>query len=161
MTNTANLKTLQIGSDILNRLSISDKEAVDAAISDVLISNSFLVNADTSTLAGPFCLTLTDQDGRLGFAVADITGGPPIAQLLVSLAPFRRHLKDYLMICDSYYTAIREGAPHQIEAIDMARRSVHDEASELLKERLSSKITVNFDTARRLFTLLSVLKMVG
>ena len=160
MTNTAILHELNIQPEIIARLKPADKEAVDAAISDVLVSNSFFVKTETNAPSGPFTLNLTDKDGRLDFEVLD-DSKLPCARLIISLAPFRRHIRDYLMICDSYYTAIREGAPHQIEAMDMARRGIHDEAASLLTERLHSKIHVDFDTARRLFTLLSVMKMVG
>jgi uncharacterized protein (UPF0262 family) len=81
--------------------------------------------------------------------------------LLVGLAlgPFRRVIKDYFTLCDSYYAAIRQATPSQIEAIDMGRRSLHDEGAELLCERLSGKIVLDFDTARRLFTLICALHL--
>jgi uncharacterized protein (UPF0262 family) len=80
---------------------------------------------------------------------------------MLSLTPFRRIVKDYFLICDSYYKAIRTATPSQIEAIDMGRRGLHDEGSRVLMERLKDKIEVDFDTARRLFTLLSVLHWKG
>ena len=80
---------------------------------------------------------------------------------MLALGRFRRPIKDYFAICDSYYQAIRQAAPQQIETIDMARRGVHNEAAELLKERLAGKIDVDFDTARRLFTLICVLHLRG
>ena len=76
---------------------------------------------------------------------------------MLALGRFRRPIKDYFAICDSYYQAIRQSSPAQIETVDMARRGVHNEAAELLKERLDGKIEVDFDTARRLFTLICVL----
>ena len=79
----------------------------------------------------------------------------------LSLTPFRRLVKDYFLICDSYYQAIRTATPSQIEAIDMGRRGLHNEGSELLMERLKDKIAVDFDTARRLFTLITVLHWKG
>ena len=75
----------------------------------------------------------------------------------VWLGPFRGVIRDYFMICDSYYDAIRTQSPHQIEAIDMARRGIHNEGSELLAERLEGKIEVDFSTSRRLFTLICAL----
>ena len=80
---------------------------------------------------------------------------------LLSLSPLRRIVKDYFMVCDSYYEAIRTATPERIEAIDMGRRALHDEGSQLLMERLKRKVTVDFDTARRLFTLICVLHWKG
>ena len=79
----------------------------------------------------------------------------------LSMSPFRRIVKDYFMICESYYKAIRTSTPSQIETIDMARRGLHNEGSELLKERLAGKVDMDFDTARRLFTLVCVLHWRG
>ena len=97
---------------------------------------------------------------RLVFDIRLEDGTPVIAHLL-SLTPFRRIVKDYFMICDSYYQAIRTATPDQIEAIDMGRRGLHDEGSRILMERLKGKIDVDFDTARRLFTLICVLHWKG
>ena len=80
---------------------------------------------------------------------------------LLSMTPFRRIVKDYFMICDSYYQAIRTATPDRIEALDMGRRAIHDEGSRLLVERLKRKVKVDFDTARRLFTLICVLHWRG
>ena len=80
---------------------------------------------------------------------------------LLSLSPLRRIVKDYYMVCDSYYDAIRTATPDRIEALDMARRALHDEGSELLTERLKQKVTIDFETARRLFTLICVLHWKG
>jgi len=80
---------------------------------------------------------------------------------LLSLAPFRRIVKDYFVICDSYYAAIRTSTPDRIEALDMGRRAVHDEGSHVLMERLKRKVELDFDTARRLFTLVTVLHWKG
>ena len=84
-----------------------------------------------------------------------------ILTLVLGLARFRRPIRDYFAICDSYYQAIRASTPQQIETVDMARRAVHNEAAELLRERLEGKIDVDFDTARRLFTLICVLHIKG
>ena len=80
---------------------------------------------------------------------------------LLSLAPFSRIVKDYFIVCDSYYAAIRTATPDRIEALDMGRRSLHDEGSRILMERLRRKVEIDFDTARRLFTLISVLHWKG
>ena len=90
-----------------------------------------------------------------------LADGAPVVAHLLSLTPMRRIVKDYFLVCDSYYRAIRQSTPSQIEAIDMGRRALHDEGSRVLMERLKRKIEVDFDTARRLFTLLSVLHWKG
>lgn len=87
--------------------------------------------------------------------------GDPIAAHILSLTPLRRVIRDYFAICESYYAAIRNASPSQIETIDMARRGIHNEGSEILKERLAGKVEVDFPTARRLFTLVSVLHWKG
>jgi len=87
--------------------------------------------------------------------------GAPVVAHFFSLTPLRRIVKDYFMICDSYYQAIRTATPTQIEAIDMGRRGLHDEGSRILMERLKRKVKVDFDTARRLFTLICVLHWKG
>ncbi|WP_279482781.1 UPF0262 family protein [Aureimonas sp. SK2] len=103
-----------------------------------------------------FRLKLALADRRLVFDIADEAGRPLTAHHL-SLTPFKRVIRDYFLICDSYYEAIRSSTPSQIEAIDMGRRGIHNDGSDLLRERLSGKITLDKDTARRLFTLICVL----
>jgi uncharacterized protein (UPF0262 family) len=127
------------------------------AIYDLLEANSF---APDSHDGGPYILQLMIADNRLVFDVRLENETPVIAHLL-SLTPFKRIIKDYFLICDSYYQAIRTASPAQIEAIDMGRRGLHNEGSELLMERLKRKIDVDFDTARRLFTLITVLHWKG
>ena len=102
------------------------------------------------TQAVPYKLKLSLVESRLVFSVARENDAPVITHIL-SLTPFRRVIKDYFMICESYYEAIRTSTPSQIEAIDMGRRGIHNEGSETLRERLGGKIDVDFDTARRLF----------
>jgi uncharacterized protein (UPF0262 family) len=127
------------------------------AIYDLLEDNSFTpVDYDE----GPYVLRLGITENRLVFDIRREDDTPLMAHLL-SLTPFRRIVKDYFMICDSYYKAIRTATPSQIEAIDMGRRGLHNEGSELLMERLKEKIEVDFDTARRLFTLICVLHWKG
>jgi uncharacterized protein (UPF0262 family) len=127
------------------------------AIYDLLEDNSFTPLDQES---GPYALHLSIQESRLVFDVRREDGTPLTAHLL-SLTPFRRIVKDYFLICDSYYKAIRTSTPSQIEAIDMGRRGLHNEGSELLMERLKEKIEIDFDTARRLFTLICVLHWKG
>ena len=127
------------------------------AIYDLLEDNSF---APVDQEPGPYMLHLSISESRLVFDIRREDGTPLMAHLL-SLTPLRRIVKDYFLICDSYYKAIRTSTPSQIEAIDMGRRGLHNEGSELLMERLKEKITVDFDTARRLFTLICVLHWKG
>lgn len=124
------------------------------AIIDLLEDNTF-------TLAegpGPYRITLGIEENRLGFDVRD-ADDVPIKIVVLSLSPFRKIIKDYFAICESYYEAIRSASPAQIEAIDMGRRGVHNEGSELLRERLKGKAEMDKQTARRLFTLVCVLHL--
>ena len=109
---------------------------------------------------GPFTLHIGITGNRLMFDIHREDGAPVVAHLL-SLTPFRRIVKDYFLICDSYYQAIRTATPDRIEAIDMGRRGVHDEGSRTLQERLKGKVRVDYETARRLFTLITVLHWKG
>jgi uncharacterized protein (UPF0262 family) len=128
------------------------------AIYDLLEDNSF---QPVDHGGGPYMLHLSITENRLVFDIRQEDGAPVMAHLL-SLTPLRRIVKDYFMICDSYYKAIRTATPSQIEAIDMGRRGLHNEGSELLlMERLKEKISLDFDTARRLFTLICVLHWKG
>ena len=123
------------------------------AIYDLIEDNKFRpVGHD----GGPYALQLGISGNRLVFDIRLADGAPVIAHML-SLAPFRRIVKDYFVVCDSYYAAIRTATPDRIEALDMARRGLHDEGSELVMERLKRKIDIDSDTARRLFTLIAVL----
>ena len=100
------------------------------------------------------------EEGRLILQIKREDGSPLEAHIL-GMGRFRRPIRDYFAICDSYYQAIRQSTPQQIETIDMARRGIHNEAAELLKDRLAGKIELDFDTARRLFTLICVLHIKG
>ena len=127
------------------------------AIYDLLEQNMF---APVGHESGPFRLHLSITGNRLMLDIRYADGSPAMAHLL-SLSPLRRIVKDYYLVCDSYYEAIRTATPDRIEALDMGRRALHDEGSELLRERLKRKVTVDFDTARRLFTLICVLHWKG
>jgi uncharacterized protein (UPF0262 family) len=127
------------------------------AIYDLVEENSF---APVGHDGGPYCLKLQVVGNRLIFDIRTQDDRPVVAHHL-SLTPFRRLVKDYFLVCESYYQAIRTATPNQIEAIDMGRRGLHDEGSELLMERLRDKVAVDFDTARRLFTLITVLHWKG
>ena len=127
------------------------------AIYDLLEENTF---APVGSAKGPFKLHLSITGSRLAFDIRRANDVPVMAHLL-SLSPLRRIVKDYYLICDSYYAAIRTATPERIEAIDMGRRALHDEGSRLLMERLKRKVNVDFETARRLFTLICVLHWKG
>lgn len=123
------------------------------AVFDLLEDNVFGLEGLAS---GPYSLSLSILEQRLVFKVCDKDGSDARAFVL-SLSTFRRVIRDYFAICDSYYDAIRTATPDKIEAIDMARRGLHNEGSDLLIERLAGKVRVNHDTARRLFTLICAL----
>jgi len=121
------------------------------AIFDLLEGNRF----DVAGHDGPFRVMLRVEEGRLAIEVADAAGGGETIRL--GLARFRRPVRDYFAICDSYFKAVRGDGARGIEAIDMARRGLHNDGAELLRECLAGKVDVDFDTARRLFTLICVL----
>jgi len=129
----------------------------EVAIFDLLEKNSFALEGHDG---GPYTLSLSLADNRLVFTVGD-TDRAPIQHVMLSLSPFRRLVKDYFLICESYYQAIKTQPASKIEAIDMGRRGLHDEGSQLLLERLKGKIAIDLATARRLFTLLCALHWKG
>lgn len=127
------------------------------AIYDLIESNYFepVGHGD-----GPYALDISLAEQRLVLTISRESGEAVIAHML-SLTPFRKVVRDYFLVCDSYYSAIKTETPQKIEAIDMGRRGLHDEGSHLLVERLKEKIVVDFDTARRLFTLICALHWKG
>jgi len=127
------------------------------AIFDLLEENRF---APTAAHVGPFHLQIGLEEGRLAVDIRD-TGDRQLDRFTVALQPFRGIMRDYFLICESYYSAIRTASPSKIEAIDIGRRSLHNEGSELLRDQLASKVDIDLDTARRLFTLLCVLHIRG
>jgi uncharacterized protein (UPF0262 family) len=122
------------------------------AIFDLLEDNQF----DVAEHGGPFRVLMRVEDNRLAIDVKD-EADREIETIRLGLARFRRPIRDYFHICDSYFKAVRSADPRVIETIDMARRGVHNEAAELLRECLSGRVAMDFDTARRLFTLICVL----
>ena len=122
------------------------------AIFDLLESNRF----DVAGHEGPFRIVLRVEDNRLAIDLKDETDRP-LETIRLGLARFRRPIRDYFAICESYFRAVRSDNPKGLEAIDMARRALHNEAAELLQECLEGRIELDFDTARRLFTLICVL----
>ena len=131
------------------------------AIYDLIEENSFKPLRSVERGAnGPYRLRLSVMDGRLVLAISDAEERL-LEELILGLARFRRAIKDYFAICDSYYQAMRKSTAAEIETIDMARRAIHNRAAELLVERLEGKVETDFATARRLFTLICVLHIKG
>jgi len=122
------------------------------AIFDLLEGNRF----DVAGLEGPFRVKLRVEENRLAIDLHD-EAGAPLDTIRMGLGRFRRPIRDYFAICDSYFKAVRSDHPRGIEAIDMARRGLHNEGAELLQDCLDGKVAMDFDTARRLFTLICVL----
>ncbi|MCJ7788393.1 MAG: UPF0262 family protein [Methyloceanibacter sp.] len=147
--------TLDEGS--IGRTNAEVEHEREVAIFDLLERNAFALEGHDG---GPYTLHLSLADNRLVFIVGD-TERAPIQHVMLSLSPFRRLVKDYFLVCESYYQAIKTQPASKIEAIDMGRRGIHDEGSQLLLERLKGKIAVDIATARRLFTLLCALHWKG
>jgi uncharacterized protein (UPF0262 family) len=125
------------------------------AIFDLIEENEFAPSVDHP---GPYHLILAVADNKLVFDVRD-TGDQEIYKFILSLTPFRRIIKEYFDVCESYFAAIKTSSLSQIEAIDMGRRGLHNEGSEILQDRLAGKVEMDFGTARRLFTLICALHM--
>jgi uncharacterized protein (UPF0262 family) len=154
------IKSIEIDEDSLAAASRDQEQERQVAIFDLLEGNYF---EPTDAPGGPYDIRLSLIENRLAF---DIRGQGPENERwerrhLLSLSPFRGLIKDYFLICESYYQAIRNSTPAQIEALDMGRRGLHNEASELLQARLKGKIETDLDTARRLFTLICALHWRG
>ncbi|NGM51212.1 UPF0262 family protein [Caulobacter sp. 602-2] len=149
------LKTIAIDEDSLAAASRDQEQERQVAIFDLLDENYF---EPAEAQGGPYDLKLSLIENRLAL---DIAGAGYEKRHLLSLSPFRGVIRDYFMICDSYYQAIRNSTPQQIEALDMGRRGLHNEGSALLRERLDGKVKTDLDTARRLFTLICALHWRG
>jgi uncharacterized protein (UPF0262 family) len=132
------------------------------AIFDLLEENSFALppREGREVPPGPFRLSLAIRERRLVFEIDD-ESGTRVAEFHLSLGPFRQVVKDYFQICESYFDAVKKLPPSHIEAIDMARRGIHNEGARVLQERLEGKAVVDIDTSRRLFTLICVLHWGG
>ncbi len=130
------------------------------AIFDLLEANHFAPLGKYGDHTGPWHIKLRLEEGRLAIELG-ANKSETLGTILLPLAPFRRTVREYFAICDSYYSAIRTATAAQIETIDMARRSIHNDAAETLTERLADKVEIDFDTARRLFTLICVLHIRG
>jgi uncharacterized protein (UPF0262 family) len=149
------LQTVELDDESLAAASRDQEQERQIAIFDLLEDNHF---APDGAEGGPYDLKIALIDNRLAL---DITGPAYQRRHLLSLSPFRSVVKDYHMICESYYDAIRNATPQRIEALDMGRRGLHNEGSALLRSRLAGKVEVDEDTARRLFTLICALHWRG
>ena len=149
------LQTVEIDEQSLAAVSRDQEQERQIAIFDLLEENYFHPEGADG---GPYDLKMGLVENRL---VLDVKGPNYERRHILSLSPFRPLIKDYFLICESYYQAIRNSTPSQIEAIDMGRRGLHNEASTLLRTRLAGKIETDLDTARRLFTLMCALHWRG
>lgn len=131
---------------------------IEVAIYDLVDSNTFEPDPAFfgGTPRGPYDVTMRIQDNRLVFDI-DREDGVKVGAVIVSVQPLRRTIREYFTLCESYYEAIRTASPAQIEAVDVGRRSLHNEGSERLRAQLSGKVDIDFETARRLFTLICAL----
>ena len=154
---TQRLMAVTLDENSIGRGSADQEHERAIAIYDLIDDNSFALPGHAG---GPYALRISLADSRLVFDVRD-EGDAPVMTHILSLTPFRRILKDYFLICESYYAAIRNATPSRIEAIDMGRRGLHNEGALLLLERLKGKIETDQDTARRLFTLVTALHWKG
>ncbi len=150
---SARIAKIDLDQDTLPAASADAEHERRVAMYDLVEANRFaLVDGPP----GPYHVLLSTRDNKLIFDVRD-TADAPLRAVILSLTPFRRIVRDYFLICESYYDAIRRATPDKIEAVDMGRRGLHNEGSELLQARLAGKVEMDFDTARRLFTLLCAL----
>lgn len=152
---THRLEKVELDEDSLAAVSRDQEQERQIAIFDLLEENYF---HPEGAAGGPYELKMGLVENRL---LLDVRGPGYGRQHILSLSPFRTLIKDYFMICESYYQAIRNSTPAQIEALDMGRRGLHNEASELLRARLAGKIETDLDTSRRLFTLICALHWRG
>jgi len=151
------IATIELDERTVVRRTREIEQEREIAIYDLLEANMF---KPVDSGGGPYRVVLSVEDSRLVFDIY-LEGGNEHGRVQLSLTPLRKVIKDYFLICESYFKAIRDAPPSQIETLDMSRRGVHNEGSEILRERLQDKIEVDFDTARRLFTLLCVLHLKG
>ena len=155
MTDNQRLNSVVLDEQSLAAASRDQEQERQIAIFDLLEDNHF---APEGADGGPYDLKIALIDNRLAL---DITGPGYARRHILSLSPFRSVVRDYAMICESYYDAIRNATPQKIEALDMGRRGLHNEGSALLQARLKGKVDTDLDTARRLFTLICALHWRG
>ena len=157
INNTARIIDFTLDEDTVVRRNPDIEHERKVAIFDLLEENYFSPIGDTS---GPYTLRLSIVEGRLAFDVRN-ADDQALKTTILALSPFRRIIKEYFEVCDSYFSAIKSASPSQIEAIDMGRRGLHNDGSDILRERLADKIELDHPTARRLFTLICVLHIRG
>ena len=153
MAETDRIISIDIDDETLSASGADAEHERRVAIFDLLEENYFAVEDAES---GPYAIKLSMMEQKLVFSISH-ENGSPVKTIILSLMPLRRVIKDYFAICQSYHDAIRFASPAQIEAVDMGRRGLHNEGSELLEQRLKGKVKMDFDTARRLFTLVCAL----
>lgn len=153
---TARLARVVLEGEALTRLSPIQEADRAQAVADLEAENHFAPIGAKRPRAGPYALHLSIQEGRLVFDIRQ-EDGTPLTAIVLALGPFRRLIKDYQLLVDSHIKAVEEGREARIQAIDMGRRGLHNEGADLMIERLGGKIAMDFETARRLFTLVCVL----
>jgi uncharacterized protein (UPF0262 family) len=151
------LSEVFLDEDTIPRGAIDVDHERAVAIFDLIEENSFGVPGRDD---GPYTLTISQEESKLTFDVRTSDGEQAIS-IVVSMTPFRPLLKDYFMVCETYYSAIRTASPRQIETIDRERTKLHNEGAELMAQRLAERVTIDQATARRLFTLVSTLRWKG
>lgn len=153
----ARIASVVLDGETLTRLSPLQEADRAQAVADLAAENHFQpLSGRHGPACGPFELHLSIQEGRLAFDIRR-EDGHPLAAVVLALGPFRGLIKDYQLLVDSHLQAVQEGRAPRIQAIDMGRRALHNEGAALLRERLAGKVAIDFDTARRLFTLVCVL----
>ncbi|WP_350333173.1 UPF0262 family protein [Coralliovum pocilloporae] len=150
---TGRLVDISLDEETIGRATPDIEHERAIAIYDLIEENTFQPEGHTE---GPYKLKLAIKDKRLILDIRQENEAEVVLHML-SLTPFRRVIKDYFLICESYFEAIKTATPSKIEAVDMGRRGLHNEGSRILQERLEGKVSVDFDTARRLFTLICAL----
>lgn len=155
-TDATRIVHIQLDQEGQPRLSPEAEHERSIAIYDLIEENHFIL----PDRPGPYHLIIRSDSRHIHFDIRS-GDGQPLAGFFLAMGPLRRIIRDYRMVCDTYYEAIRTKTPSQIQAIDMGRRSLHNEGSGLLIERLDGKVTMDSDTARRLFSLICVLKSRG
>lgn len=154
MPEPANLARISLDGEALTRLSPLVEAERAQAVADLQAENHF-VPANIA-VAGPYALRLSIQEGRLMFDIRDLAEGP-LKAIGLAMGPFRSLIRDYQMLIESHIKAVEEGREARIQAIDMGRRGLHNEGAALMTRRLEGKVAIDFETARRLFTLVCVL----
>ena len=157
-SNKNRISSIHIDENSIARSNSDIEHEREVAIFDILDGNFFALQDIDK---GPYRLNIAIVDDRLVLSIFSENGEEHIIQHPITMTPLKRLLKDYFLILDSYYQAIRSGQPSRIQSIDEVRRSLHDEGSRLLMDKLNGKIEIDFDTARRLFTLVSALHWKG